>query len=120
MRLQAEPRGLVIGHHFLAQRHGGQLRPRSLGALVAGCGGGKQWQVRPAHDAARIPQRLPARQLHRTEAVPAGQAFDMRRADPRAVLERGDIGIGPARFTLGDQPCRHGLWQAVDLPQAET
>ena len=43
----------------------------------------------------------------------------MRRPDPRAVLERGDIGIGPARFTLGDQPCRHGLGQAVDLPQAK-
>ena len=43
----------------------------------------------------------------------------MRRADAGTVPQRRDVGIGPPFLALPDQPCRHGLAQAVDLPEAE-
>jgi hypothetical protein len=124
MGLQAEPRGLVIGHHLLAQRHGGEPDRRTLGPFVARfrvgpAGMREQRQLVRRHQAARVPQRLTPRQAERTEGVGAGEPLDMRRADPGAVPQRDDVGKTAMRLALGDQPRRHRLGQPVDLPEAQ-
>ena len=64
VRLQAQPHGLVIAHHMLAQRHRGQSHLDRLPAFVARLGRGEQGQVGRIPQRARIPQRGAAIELH--------------------------------------------------------
>lgn len=62
MCLQTEAGGLVIGHHLLGQRHGGEAQAGPLRPLLAHPGGAEQREIGGGDEAPRIPQRLPPRE----------------------------------------------------------
>ena len=119
MRLQAEARGLVIRHHFFGERHLRQDRPAPLRPLVALVRVEEQRQILSTDKTARIPQRLPPRQVHRGEAVGAGEPIDMRRADSRAVAQFGNIAERPLVRPRGEQLGGDMLGQPIHLPQPQ-
>ena len=106
---ERQPLGLVIGDHFLGQRHYRQLGGDPLGPLIARGGGGEQRQVGRGDQTARIPQRLPPGQPERTHAIGAGEPLDQRRRQPGALLQFAHIAKRP-RLTR-----RQALWDARSL-----
>ena len=71
MAFEREPGRLVIGDHFLRERHGGQLRIRLL-AQFPRAGGGEERELirrRPPH----LPQGVAPRAAQRAERIGIGE-----------------------------------------------
>ena len=118
MCLQAEPLGLVIGHHLFRQGHGWQTGQRGFRPLIPRSHGGEQRQIGRGDQAAGIPQRLPPGQPERVEAVRRRQPLDQCRGKPGALLQFTDITERPL-FPRRHDPRGGSFGKAIDLAQAK-